>query len=178
MYWHESFIYKTMCILSLCYLCFALYISKCIQISRSTAVSSYYTAAPRSLPSSLSLSCISPVTHLTSKVFLGNTLFPSFQHEKTWISIFFPFSPVSIPCCHRSSCKMFLSGSFVLCSYCSKATFLIFGHPAPPLHVIWSVLHISLWSKLSIWSHPHLNVQHTWWWGVTVSPSLPSAPSF
>lgn len=83
MYWHESFIYKTMCILSLCYLCFALYISKCIQISRSTAVSSYYTAAPRSLPSSLSLSCISPVTHLTSKVFLGNTLFPSFQHEKT-----------------------------------------------------------------------------------------------
>lgn len=132
-----NYISIKLCASSVCDLCFALYISKCIQISRSTAVSSYYTAAPLSPPASLSLSCISSVTHLTSKVFLGNTFSPSFHREKNRISHFLlSSSPVSISCCHRSSCKMFLSISFVLLFILFHSYISYTWSPLPPLHVI------------------------------------------
>lgn len=106
MYWHELCMYKTMCILSLCDQCFALYISKCIQISCSTAVSLYYTAAPRS-PSLTLPPPISPLSlNLTSKVFLGNSFLPSFNHDKLNSSFGFPLFKCFKFSVHHSFCKI------------------------------------------------------------------------
>lgn len=123
---------------------------ECIQISCSTAVSSHYTAAPRS-PCLTLPPPISPLPlNITSKVFLGNTFFP--------LSSFF-------------STPLLLLVFSIHHSFSENTTFLLNQSPKPPLSTVHVVPNATFFKN--VWSPlppPHL----TWFvlWAQHILPSI------
>lgn len=137
---HELCMYKIVCTLSLCDECFSLNISKCIQISCSTAVSLYYTAAP-ALPASLPLPCIFSGTQPNLWSLSRKHLFPLFlmTNFSPLIVYFYLSTSIKSPhwwkILHFNLQDIFCPWLILFQSYISYV-----WSSLPPLYHTWSVI--------------------------------------